>query len=512
MLRKILKFLDHPHSSENKSVDFNNRKDFLFLPDIFSVRRHLYLESVTFVIFLAVIFYAIIKVAHFGLAISPIVIISGSISFFYLFLMVFKLYVVYHAVNVNLINFSNHTIDALDNEELPMYTILVPLYNEARVIPQIVKALSSLDYPKDKLEILITLEEYDNETRRAIERANPPSYFRIVTLPNVKPKTKPKALNVAFQQIKGQYVVIYDAEIIPDPDQLKKAHLAFKYYPEYAAFQTRLDHYNADHNLLTRLFNAEFSFYYDLFLPGLQKLNFPIPLSGHSVHFRRLALLTSGGWDPYNVAEDCDMGIRLYRMGYRVGILDSVSREEATDTVVAWAMQRTRWMKGFIQTSIVHLRHPFRFKDDVGGYRNFFAFILIVPGSVFLNISNILYWFLLIGWLTSHSSYIQHIFPGVILTISFASFILGNFIFTYLNLIGSYRRGRMNLVKWSLCSPLYWVLLSIATVRAAVQILFRPHYWEKTAHGAGVKTLKKEETKNYTPIYPFRRGRFLVVR
>lgn len=509
MLKKILKFLDHPHSSEKKSVDFNNKKDFLFLPEIFSVRRHLYFESVSFVIFVFVLFGILVLLVKGLFGVPALVLVSGSISFFYLFLMVFKLYVVYHAVNVDLINFSKHTIDNLDDAELPLYTVLVPLYNEASVILQIIKALSSLDYPKDKLEILITLEEYDYETRMAIERAHPPAYFRIVLLPDVKPKTKPKALNVVFGEIKGDYVVIYDAEIVPDPNQLKKAYLAFKYYPEYAAFQTRLDHYNADHNLLTRLFNAEFSFYYDLFLPGLQKLNFPVPLSGHSVHFRRLPLMTSGGWDPYNVAEDCDMGIRLYRMGYRVGILDSVSREEATETVSAWAMQRTRWMKGFIQTSIVHLRHPFRFKDDVGGYRNFFAFLLVVPGSVFLNISNILYWFLLIGWLTTHSPYIQNIFPGVILTISFASFILGNFIFTYLNLIGSYQRGRMNLVKWSLFSPLYWVLLSIATVRATIQIVFQPHYWEKTKHGVSVIP---EETKNYTQIYPVRRGRFLVLR
>jgi cellulose synthase/poly-beta-1,6-N-acetylglucosamine synthase-like glycosyltransferase len=305
-------------------------------------------------------------------------------------------------------------------------------------------------------------------------------------------------------------VVIYDAEIMPDRDQLKKAYLAFKIHGDYAAFQTRLDHYNADKNLLTKLFNAEFSFYYDLFLPGLQKLNFPIPLSGHSVHFRTQALRTAGAWDPYNVAEDCDMGIRLYRMGFKVGILDSVSREEATDTVTTWAMQRTRWMKGFIQTSIVHLRHPMRFKDDVGGWKNFFAFLLIVPGSVFLNISNIFYWVLLIAWLTTHSPLIQQIFPGIILTISFLSFVMGNFIFTYLNLIGSYRRGRMDLVKWSLFSPLYWVLLSIATIRATVQLILRPHHWEKTKHGVYIEEV--EEIRNYTPIYPVRRGTVFVLR
>lgn len=508
MLKKILKFLDYPHSSEKKSVDFANKKDFLFLPEIFSVRRHLYLESVTFVLFLVVIFYLIIRAAGFLFEIPAVVIISGAISFFYLLLMVFKLYVVYKAVNVDLVSISASALAGLSSRDLPVYTIIVPLYKEARVIPQIIRSLSALDYPKDRLEIIITLEEYDYDTRTAIMQANPPSYFRVLTLPDVKPKTKPKALNVAFKEIQGDYVVIYDAEIMPDTDQLKKAYLAFKFHPEFAALQTRLDHYNADKNLLTRLFNAEFSFYYDLFLPGLQKLGLPIPLSGHSVHFRRLSLLTAGGWDPYNVAEDCDLGIRMYRMGYRVGILDSVSREEATETVSAWAMQRTRWMKGFIQTSIVHLRHPLRFKNDVGGWREFLAFLMIVPGSVFLNISNILYWFLLIAWLTTHSPLIQYIFPGVILSISIASFVLGNFIFTYLNLIGSYHRGRMNLVKWSLFSPLYWVLLSVATIRAAVQIVLRPHHWEKTKHGVYVT----EVSKNYTPIHPVRRGRYLVLR
>ncbi len=508
MFKKIIKFLDHPHHSESRSLNFENKLDYLFLPEIFSVRRHLYLESITFVIFLIAALVALVLLVKQLFGIPALVSISGLISLFYMSLMIFKLYVVYKAVNVKLIDFPRYQIRAIQDQELPFYTILVPLYNEAAVIPQIIAALTALDYPKNKLEVLITLEQYDHETRQAIERAHPPAYFRIVTLPNVTPKTKPKALNVAFHEIKGEYVVIYDAEIIPDADQLKKAYLAFKEYPQFAAFQTRLDHYNADHNLLTKLFNAEFSFYYDLFLPGLQALRFPIPLSGHSVHFRTHALRLSGGWDPYNVAEDCDMGIRMYRMGYRVGILDSVSREEATDTVVTWAMQRTRWMKGFIQTSIVHLRHPLRFMKEIGGLKYFLAFLMIVPGSVLINISNILYWILLVGWLTTHSPLIQKIFPGVILTVSFISFVLGNFIFTYLNLIGSYQRGRMKLVKWSLFSPVYWLLLSVATIRAAIQIVMKPHHWEKTRHAARVKT---QPPKNFTPVYSLKRRRSLMM-
>lgn len=482
-MRKILKFLDYPHHSEERSVDFGNIKDYLFLPEIFSVRRHLYAESVTFVIFLILILAGVTKVINVWTGVPIMIMISGSIAFFYLLLMLFKLLVVYKAAHTPIIDFEPEEVELIKDSDLPLYTVLVPLYNEAAVIPQIKEALTGLDYPPSKLDIIITLEEYDHETRAAIEKARLPKHFRMLTLPDVKPKTKPKALNVAFHHIKGEYVVIFDAEIMPDADQLKKACLAFRQYPQYMALQTRLDHYNAGSNLITKLFNAEFAFYYDLFLPGLESLGFPIPLSGHSVHFRSHAVRLAGGWDPYNVAEDCDLGIRFYRMGYKVGILDSVSREEATETVAAWAMQRSRWMKGFIQTSIVHLRHPGRFIREIGGIRQFIAFLFVVPGSVFINIANIVYWVLLVAWFTTHSPLIQAFFPGAILTISFLSFVIGNFIFTYLNLIGSYKRGRMALVKWSLLSPFYWLLLSVATIRAAIQLIVKPHHWEKTVHG-----------------------------
>jgi glycosyltransferase XagB len=387
--------------------------------------------------------------------------------------MLFKLYVVRESLSGKTIQFTRQEVAALRDDELPVYTILIPLYKEAEVIGQIRNAMTAIDYPPEKLDIIITLEEYDHETIEAIERADLPSHFKTLILPNVKPKTKPKALNVAFHKVKGEFFVIYDAEIIPDPDQLKKAVLAFRSYEDIACLQTRLDHYNATQSWITKLFNAEFSFYYDLFLPGLQKLNFPLPLSGHSTHFRAKVLRDIGCWDPYNVAEDCDVGMRLFRAGYRADMLDSLSQEEATCDVRAWTCQRSRWMKGFIQTTIVHLRHPLRFKDDLGGWRNFLAFLIIVPGSVALNLLNLVYGALLILWFTTHSPLIQAYFPGPILYVSIFSFIAGNFVFTYLNLLGSY----------SLLSFVYWFMLAYATVRASVQLIFKPHHWEKTTHG-----------------------------
>lgn len=418
----------------------------------------------------------------FSLGISILISISGAIALFYLILMVFKLWIVSKSISVSFIDFTDEEIKNIIDKELPVYTILIPLYREEAVIGQIINAMSSIDYPKDKLDIIITLEEYDSPTINAIKEANPPKYFKTLILPDVQPKTKPKALNVAFLKAKGEFLVIYDAEIIPDTNQLKKAFLAFKKFPEIGYLQTRLDHYNAEQNIITRLFNAEFSFYYDLFLPGLEKLGFPVPLSGHSTHFRKLALDKIGAWDPYNVAEDCDVGIRLYSEGYKTGILDSFSGEEATSNLTSWIQQRTRWMKGFMQTSIVHLRHPYHFKNEVGGWRNFFAFLLIVPGTVVINFLNLFYWIIFVLWITTHAEIIQAFFPAQILYISVFSFVAGNLVFVYLNLLGVFGRQKYGLVKYMVLSPFYWILLAIATVRAVAQIIFKPHYWEKTIH------------------------------
>lgn len=486
-LRRIIlglfKFLDYPHHSENKALDFAHEGDFCFLPEIHSTKNHIYLETISLGIVLIATLFLVLYLTGLLLGVSILVLFSGLVALIYLSLMVFKLLVVAKAVSTEFIDFSKEEIDRLSDIELPFYTILIPLYREENVIKQIAKAMMALDYPIEKLDIIITLEEYDHPTINAINKAQLPDYFKTLILPDVQPKTKPKALNVAFLKTKGEFLVIYDAEIIPEPDQLKKAVLAFRKNPNVACFQSRLDHYNANQNLLTKLFNAEFSFYYDLFLPGLSTLGLPLSLSGHSVHFRKEAISRIGAWDPYNVAEDCDLGIRLQRMGFGVGVLNSLSQEEATSGFKSWIMQRTRWMKGFIQTSIVHLRHPYRFKNEIGGWKNFLAFLFTVPGTVLINILNLFYWALLLLWITTHSSIIQTLFPSAILYISVSSFIIGNVIFTYLNLIGSYKRKRYELVKYSLLSPLYWVLLALAGTRAFIQLLTKPHHWEKTMHG-----------------------------
>lgn len=479
----FLPFLAYPHPTERLGFTFDNKEDFLFLPKIMSIKKHIYAETVALGIATVAVAAGALWLASSVTGFSPLLILSAAVAALYVAIIAFKVAVVRQSHKRRPLKFSPREIAALRDEDLPMYSILIPLYKEAEVIEQIIEAMSRIDYPKDKLDIIITLEEYDRETIDAIARAKPPAYFRTLILPDVKPKTKPKALNVAFLETKGEFLVIYDAEIIPDPDQLKKAVLAFRKRPEVACMQTRLDHYNADQNWITKLFNAEFSFHYDMFLPGLEKLGYALPLSGHSTHFRRSVIEGIGAWDPYNLTEDCDMGIRLFRRGYKTDIIDSLSQEEATCSMHAWILQRSRWMKGFIQTSIVHLRHPVRLKNELGGWGKFCAFLLIVPGSVIMNIVNLFYWALLGMWLFTHSLAIQSLFPGPVLYLSLFSFAAGNFLFMYLNLLGSYKRQRYGIVKYGLLSFFYWLMLAYSAVRACVHLVVKPHQWEKTAHG-----------------------------
>ncbi len=468
-----------------KSHSPTREEDFLVLPERLSAKT-IFTKRTNYVI-LATAIVAVSALTLLGTIFNipfPIV-LSATAGAFYLTLYVFKLWVVKQSFKdeKRLIQYSENDIVAMDESALKTYTVLIPLYKEAPVVPQILRAMGAIDYPTEKIEFLVTLEAYDHETREAFERVELPRNWRIITLPDVQPKTKPKALNVALREAKGEYLVIYDAEVVPEPLQLKRAALAFKEYPGVAALQCRLDHYNANQNILSRLFNAEFVFYYDLFLPGLEVLNLPIPLSGHSTHFRRNALLAIGSWDPYNVTEDVDVAIRLYRAGYRARVLDSVSEEEATVTLGSWLRQRTRWIKGFLGTAIVHYRYPLTLAENIGGWRSFVLFCILLPLSNFIHVLNLLYFALTTVWLLFRPEFVQLFFNLPVLYISYTVSVLGIATSSYLNLIALYRRKRFSLVKYALLSPAYWVLLAYAGVRAMYQLFRAPTVWEKTTHG-----------------------------
>jgi glycosyltransferase involved in cell wall biosynthesis len=250
---------------------------------------------------------------------------------------------------------------------LPVYTVLVPVFREASVLPGLVQSLRALDYPAAKLEIFIVLEAIDVETQAAVARMALPGNFRSLVVPEGGPQTKPKALNYALQFARGDFVVVYDAEDRPQPGQLRRAWDVFSQSPpSLACLQAQLNIYNPRQSWFTRQFAIEYSVLFDAILPALESLRLPVPLGGTSNHFPRALLVEIGGWDPYNVTEDADLGVRIARLGYQTGVLASTTWEEAPPVFRVWLTQRTRWLKGWMQTYLVHTRDVRRLNRELG--------------------------------------------------------------------------------------------------------------------------------------------------
>ena len=367
------------------------------------------------------------------------------------------------------------TPHASDGEPLPVYTILVPLFREANVLPHLARALMALDYPRDKLDIKIIVEEDDSETGAVAAEVAGNAPFEIVCVPAGRPQTKPRACNYALNFARGEFTVIFDAEDRPERDQLRKAAAAFRASPsDTACLQARLNFYNADENWLTRLFALDYALWFDVLLPGLDRLGVPMPLGGTSNHFRTAVLRQLGGWDPFNVTEDADLGIRIAHLGKRVAMLDSTTFEEAPVHFRVWLKQRSRWLKGYMQTWLVHTRRPLSLihRAGLGG---FLAFHLFVGGAVLSALAAPLLW-ALFAWSLfgpAHSG----------LSLSASSLIGGNALLTVLAMAGPLRRGWRDLAPYGLTATLYWALISLAALRGLGQLITNPFYWEKTAHG-----------------------------
>ena len=396
----------------------------------------------------------------------------------------YKLYLVQKALKHRLaVEITLEELAALNDRDLPVYSILVPVYRESEVLPMLVHSVEQLDYPKAKLDVRILLEEDDYETIEVARQANLPRHFSLVVVPHGQPKGKPKACNYGLIRATGAFVVIYDAEDVPDPDQLKKALATFrKGGQRLACVQAKLNYFNRDQNVLTRWFTSEYSMWFDLFLPGLDATGAPIPLGGTSNHFRVQVLRDLGAWDPYNVTEDADLGIRLYRNGWQTAVIDSTTYEEATAEVGNWIRQRSRWVKGYIQTWLVHMRHPVQLYRSIG-FRAFLSFQLMIGGTFVILLLNPIFWLLTALWLAIRWELIQQIFPSVIFYLGALALYFGNFVFTYMTVVGCLQRRYHGLVKYALLSPLYWVLMSSAAWKGFLQLFYKPFYWEKTRHG-----------------------------
>jgi len=327
------------------------------------------------------------------------------------------------------------------------------------------------------------VEADDAETRSAIERHSARLPVSTIVVPPGGPRTKPKALNAALPFARGDFIVIYDAEDRPEPEQLRRACDAFaRGGARLACVQARLSIDNTADCWLTGLFTAEYAGQFDVFLDGLTALGLPLPLGGSSNHFRTHVLRKAGGWDAYNVTEDADLGMRLARLGYRSEMIASTTYEEAPAQFAPWLRQRTRWFKGWMQTWAVHMRTPLRLWHEMG-WKGFWTFQLVVGGNVLAALVHPLFiggFAIAIGERVAGGAQAM---PTATLAVYLGCLIGGYAASALLCWLGLARRGLAH-TAWVLClMPVHWLLLSLAACRALGQLAVAPYVWEKTEHG-----------------------------
>jgi cellulose synthase/poly-beta-1,6-N-acetylglucosamine synthase-like glycosyltransferase len=440
--------------------------------------------------------YALLTAALVGMATAPIgtlIALNALMSVFYLGNFLLKGILVSAGGGRSLE--ADHAIAIaareLTDDELPVYTVLVPMYREARMLPMLADALRNLDYPLGKLDIKLVLEADDHETIEVARSLGLEGVFEVIRVPPSLPKTKPKACNYALSFARGEYLVVYDAEDRPEPDQLRKVVATFARAPENTAcLQCRLNYYNASDNWLTRMFTLDYSLWFDQVLPGLERLNIPIPLGGTSNHFKIAVLRELRAWDPFNVTEDADLGLRMTQKGYRVGIVDSTTFEEASHEASTWIKQRSRWIKGYLQTLLVHTRRPLHLIRSTG-LLGFIGFVFFIGGTALSGLLNPIFWATYAVWLVALWNGFDPMFPQILLFLSLLNLLAGNGAFIYLSMLAPIHRGWLNLIPYSLTVVGYWVLMSVAAYRALWQLLRNPFYWEKTQHGGSRHILRE---------------------
>ncbi len=375
-------------------------------------------------------------------------------------------------------------LPAFDPASLPTYTVLLPLHDEAHMVADLVTAMERLHWPRNRLDIKLIVEADDAATISAIAALKLLAPFELIRVPVMRPRTKPKALAFALPLARGDYVTVFDAEDRPDPMQLLEAHAAFLAgEADLACLQAPLLIENAGANGLTALFALEYSVQFDGVLPLLATHDLPLPLGGTSNHFRREALERVGGWDPYNVTEDADLGIRLARFGYRAGTLERPTYEEAPLTVRSWLGQRTRWLKGWMQTVLVHLRAPRQLWREIGP-RRFAGFLLTSLGALVAAAVHPLYLATALVLLLDPARLWRADSPllATVTALNLVNLVAAYLVFALLAR-QTFRLRRIKAPTSALVYlPAYWLLLSVALYRALFQLVLAPHHWAKTQH------------------------------
>ena len=233
--------------------------------------------------------------------------------------------------------------------DFPKVTILIPAHNEEKVIAYTIEAMLNLDYPKDKLDILVINDGSSDRTAEIVEEyTKRDTRWRLYNVPKGEGgKGKSRALNLGLKQTNSQYIAVYDADNTPDPSAMKYLMAQMIQDETLGAVLGKFRTVNKNRNLLTRFINIETLGFQSMLQSGRWKMFKISTLPGTNLVIRRRLLDKLNGWDEDAITEDSELSIRIYKEGYRIKFVPySITYEQEPESWKVWIKQRTRWVQG----------------------------------------------------------------------------------------------------------------------------------------------------------------------
>jgi cellulose synthase/poly-beta-1,6-N-acetylglucosamine synthase-like glycosyltransferase len=252
-------------------------------------------------------------------------------------------------------------------KEFPSVSILIPAHNEEKVIGKTVMSMLSLNYPEDKLEVIVINDNSSDNTGKILEEIKKTygkGRLKVITTDKITGgKGKSNALNIGYKNSRGEFIAVYDADNTPEKLALRYLVYAITNSRELGAVIGKFRTRNKSKNLLTRFINIETLSFQWMAQAGRWQLFRLCTIPGTNFIIRKSIVEALGGWDIHAIAEDTEISFRIYKMGYRIGFMPlAVTWEQEPEKLRVWFKQRTRWAKGNVYVLVKYIRNIFREK------------------------------------------------------------------------------------------------------------------------------------------------------
>jgi cellulose synthase/poly-beta-1,6-N-acetylglucosamine synthase-like glycosyltransferase len=241
-------------------------------------------------------------------------------------------------------------------EEPPTFSIIVPTKNEESVIQRCLVSIMNIDYPKDKLQVIIVDGNSVDNTYSICEKISQQYPNNIKIIREQTTTGKPAALNLALTYATGDIVCVFDADSLPEKNVLSKVASYFN-DKQLTALQGMTTSINEKSNILTRVIASEEKAWFQMLMSGREKMRLFVPLNGSCQFIRHTALTEMGGWDENSLTEDVELAVRLVEKNRLIKYASDVcSGQETPSTLRSLVKQRIRWYRGYMETALKYGR------------------------------------------------------------------------------------------------------------------------------------------------------------